>query len=770
MRRVIAAALLAASCGAPATAPLSPSADAIVDEAAGTHIVFLPRATDGRVWLSLWIDAGARDADPPQLATVAAWAAVGGEPIDARVLPDGIELSRPCTRDELDACLRSLAGAIRTRAPSEAALEAAVRRLADARRSAATDEGRRADALAMEALLGASVDPLGSAADDARVDRSRVRAFLSAHGGAGRLLLVAVGDVDAAALRRGVVAAFEDLPRVGARRAERTTPSEHGVRVAVGDEAMIAAAMLRPSVSDAERAARRLVARVDADLPGGRASAEVFPLRGGGAIIARVRGIGDEHARVLLDHVAELAEEPAQASTDPPPPEDGPRALARWIGARWASRQEQPARAGIGVGAIVAGGRGDRVGEDDPDAMVREAATRTLTAVLREVTAPITIEGIDAEGGDARAEGVALRARRLPGATRLSAVVLFEGGASEDPPDAHGVTALLAGIASAACEGIAQRELGQTLGSLGIEATTMLGPDSWGLRVEGPSDRWREVAFLAPRCAAVPDLSPSLVEESRALALARASQPRHAARALAGALLAPASPGRVAPSGSTSALAGVSVRVLTRARSVRVGRARATIAIAGDVPMDEAARVLARGAARWPEGQSAEPGPWLASSERLSSAHANGHEAVVAWAIDAPNGEAAARVFARTAARALSEEPGLRELWHDAGAAGGRVWALVALGAAPEALDALPAHVARALRAVGHAWPSVAEAAIAEAAEQRAWAHSSPRGAAVTLATRPPDALRPSEARRIVETLAQSSPHFVILRPQPGRH
>ncbi len=125
------AALLALACGTPPAPLTAPSADAIVDEAGGAQIVFLPRATDGRLWLSLWIDAGARDADPPQLATVAAWTAARGASLEARVLPDGIEVSRPCARDELEECVRSLGEVVRARAPDDEVLAEAMRRLTE---------------------------------------------------------------------------------------------------------------------------------------------------------------------------------------------------------------------------------------------------------------------------------------------------------------------------------------------------------------------------------------------------------------------------------------------------------------------------------------------------------------------------------------------------------------------------------------------------------------------------------------------------------------
>ncbi|MCZ7683333.1 MAG: hypothetical protein M5U28_32915 [Sandaracinaceae bacterium] len=336
------------------------------------------------------------------------------------MLPDAIELSRPCTGSELDECLRSLASAVRAREPSEPALRAALSRLASARRRAAADEPRRADALALEALLlGAGVDPLGAAEDDARVDARRVGGFLGAHAGAGRVLLVAVGDVEASALRRDVLAASAPVPRALAERAVR--PRER--RGACASRSAARTRSPRPCsgrASATRRASRGGWWRASTRIPGGQASAEAFPLRGGAAVIARVRSPADSGARVLLDHLAELAEEPGDAA-ELAPPREGPRALARWIGAGWAARQEPPTQGSIGVGVLVAGGRGDRVREEDPDRALREAAERAVGAALREASAPVAMEGIDEAGGEASALGASIRAARLAGAARLSA-------------------------------------------------------------------------------------------------------------------------------------------------------------------------------------------------------------------------------------------------------------------------------------------------------------------------------------------------------------
>lgn len=761
MRAPLFALALLAACGAPArVGPMR--MDTIVDRAGGAELVVLPRATRGRVWLSLWIDAGSRDAEPPQVATVAAWIAAGDE-LSAEVLPDGIELTLACGREQLDACLRSLRSAAAARAPEASMVHAARQRLVDTRRRAHADEARRADALAMQALLGRSVDPLGDAEGDARISESAVAAFLEEHVGAGRLLLVAVGDVDPADLRERVAIVFGDLPEARAPRGTRSPPEARSVRAEVGERGLIAAATLRPSVHDALQQARAVVARVDADRGEARPSADVFPLRGGAALIARSHGDGS----ALLDHLGELAGAPPVEGEDPAPPAEGPRALARWIGARWVAAQEASLSGGLGVGAIIAGGRGDRLDERDPDRAAREGVRRALEARLVERSLG---EGtIDEEHAELTVRGARLSARRLAGASRVSAVVLFEGGSADDAAATHGTTALLAEVAGAGCELVALRELGDTPAALGVRIEPILRPSEWGVAVDGPARRWREVAFLATRCASVPYLEPSLVDRAREAIVALVERPRESARAVAAHAIAPSAPGRIAPLGRTDALSRVGARELRRAREVRVASSRARIAIAGDVPIEGAARVLARGASRWPEGSPREADPWADPSARLSSAHhpEGRHEALIAWVVDAPEGASVASgAFTRAAMEALAAEPGLSARWSEAGASDGRAWALCALSAAPDALDRLPAHVARALSTV--AWDDVAGAALREADEQRAWAQSSPRGVAAALASDAPEPPSREETQRMLTSLAESRPFFVILRPQPG--
>ncbi|MCZ7683335.1 MAG: hypothetical protein M5U28_32925 [Sandaracinaceae bacterium] len=62
----------------------------------------------------------------------------------------------------------------------------------------------------------------------------------------------------------------------------------------------------------------------------------------------------------------------------------------------------------------------------------------------------------------------------------------------------------------------------------------------------------------------------------------------------------------------------------------------------------------------------------------------------------------------------------------------------------------------------------MAVSAAAEAADRRAWARSTPRGAAAELAS-PGGRPTADQVREVALRLAESPPYFVVLRPQPGR-
>jgi len=744
-RAIIAAGLALAACGgAPPPAPRAPSAEGVQDEAAGVQLRVVRRPTEGRIWLSLWIDAGARDATPAEAAPLAAWVAAGD--LDARVLADGIELSTPCTRDALESCLDRLAGALATREVDPEALADARRRLESARRASAA-AGRRADALALEALTGGPVDPLASGET---ASEAEVASFLAGSFGRGRALLIAIGDVAPEALRDGVEARFAGVPLATEPRAARAAAPRRAVRVEVGDAHAAAVATWGASPGEAASLGARWVARL-----GGDASADVFPLREGAALL--VRSAGPDAAERLVRTGALLTEE--RAAEADVAPADGPRALARWIGAAWIGGDDA-ARGGLGLGVVVDGGRGDDLDAEDPDRALADRRRAGAEALLEASAGAPALEGERGEdAADVRTEqGVRIAARRLPDAARVAIAVRFDGGPARETPPVHGVSAISARAAALGCPEVAAAELGESVLAMGARVSPLLDAEGWGILVEGPSARWASLAHLATRCAA---RSPgaSAIEAARAAAIADAR--RRPLATEAAVALAPRAPGRVHPAGDVASLGALDPADLSRWRRTQVVAARARVGFAGAIPAGRAAEHLARLTRDWPLGTAREALPWDAAPEALTArARPEGPMAVVMWSAPG-DAAAAARGFADAAARSLAAEPGIEVAWQAGGASDGRAWATVALRAEPDALDALPAHTARAVRTIAHGWDAIADAAAAEERERRAWEAAGPRSLAASLSRPAPR----GDARATVRGLGGATPAFLVARP-----
>lgn len=765
MRRALPSVALAllvlAGCGPhrPETEEPSISQERI-DEAGGVRVLALPRPTEGRLWLSLWVDAGSRAADPPQLATVAAWTLAPGG--GGRALADGIELTAACDRDSLGAQLDRWAERLSSREVPAPSVEAALERLRRIRRARASDATRRADALALAALSGGPVDPLGAAEDDARIDPARLRRFLEAHVGSGRVLLVAVGDVEPDELRAEASRAFAGLPAAGERRPSRPLRAEQTLRVEVGDASRVSLATSHPGVSDAARFAGRLLSRISAEPRAPRPSAEAFPLGGRGVALVRLETAEPARVRALVGRAAELLEEePGEAP--PVAPEGDARALAAWYGARWVGGRDEDGRErALALGVVVDGGRGDSTELDaDPDAELRRQAEERLGEVLRAARRGPALEGsVDDDRGEVTlANGAVLRGRRERALRRTSVAVLFAGGATEEPASAHGATALLAHLLADRCDAIAQRELGVGLEAIGARARPVLRADAWGLVLEGPAERAPALAALAPRCAG--DVPPAAAfEGARSEAVARADAPLASlARALS-----PDAPGRVAPLGSPATLGRLAPERLRRWASALLRGPRARLAIVGPSPVPPLLRRAARVVSGWPRGGAVERAAWdPPSGVAAGDLREAGARAWIAWTAEASAAERdAGPVVAELLTRGLRRAPGLRVLRSASGHVAGRAWAAVEVACAPAALDGLRARVERAAREDPG---SIARDRVARRRASRRWAAATPDALAVREALPAPRADDPREAAR---RLAAGAPLFLISRPRPG--
>jgi len=752
------------------TTPRNASAGLSISTVSGARVVALRRSTPGVVQLSLWIDAGSRDASPPQLAAVAAWQAAeqSGEGATGHALPDSTSIDLTCESVSIDACVRRLIRGLSTRQVD--GLETTMAELRRRRRLAATDESRQADSLALRALLGVAAsgfNPLGADEDDPRVTPDAVQRFLADHYGASRALIVAVGDVDAAALGEAVGEALEDCPPARAARGPRGLPviREPIVEVEVGEGNTVSVATAAADLTTAAGLAAELHRGDGHEVSEMPLSVHAFEVRGGALLLARLSGADPADAtRDLVRHLARVrAEGVAPFPLDLP---EAPAEAAQRLGQAFGGGRGNPPRPVAAVGAVIAGGRGDAAANADPDAALRTRWAEILgTARAAGVSAatPHVVGDLGSLRASARTEnGARIEVMRRVGDPRVAVAVRFRGGASGDPAELHGRTALLATLAVTACAGLGRGGLEARLDALGAELTPTVGSSGWGLVVSAPRIRWREALSIAVACALGPDTSPEQIERARGRHLDRLDE--HPPAPWAGRALFPLAPGLVAPLGDSRAVRRLPTDAVARAaQESRVG-ARLTVAVVGDVPVREAVDRVARRIASLPRGEGP-PGPQLGEPiADLGTEEWAGPapRVVVAWrAADSgllvPAGAAA---FASTVGARLSRHGALRLVWAGGGAGPWGAWAAVALDVTEEALDQVPDQVAAALG--DGLFDAVIQMVRAEARER---ALSQARGAVAAERLAAGDDLRDERAAaRTARLLARSGAHFIVGR------
>ena len=781
--------LLACGGGSPAL-PHNPAVglDLVRRSGTGPSVAVLPRPSGELVRVALWLDAGSRDAQPAQVATVAAWLAAeeAGASVRAHVEPEGTELALWCPRDGLDRCLQSLRRGLALRAPSGARVEAAKARLSAARRRAeVADAARGADRLALQALYGeaaAGLEPLGDAGSDGAVSPAQVRAFLADHFGPNRALLVAIGELEEPVVLRQVAQAFASAPRARSSRvATRPGPGAGGVRAGVDAEAGLAIALAGPDLNTVSRASAALRARFAREGSGEQAvRGQALRLRGHALALLRVVDVDPERAAQLVAHELEqLRSEGLPAASAEPMP-DGPQALARRLGARWAAHGAMNDAGGVsaGVGVQVAGGRADRLTQSDPDAETRKRTEEALTAAWQQgrgEAAPDTETSQRAGTLSATLEnGARIEVHAQPG-ERMAVAVRFGLGAGADPPGLHGRAALLASTAATACAGLSREPLHARLRELGAELEPLVRADGWGLVLTAPVAHWQDALALATDCALSPALERKPLSAARLGLMARlgAIGGSGELRAEVAALVAPAVPGQLAPWGHPAHQASVSladIRELWRASRSGQGL---VVGVAGPLPADEALRWIARRLASLPAQASApktaEP-PRARASERPHDARAELAQPTLGlalWQADLRGaGPEGAQAFAALMRAALGRIPGASAAWHEGGAWQGIAWAAVAVTAPPERLPL----VADTLRTLARAVPSerlthAADAAVTLAREQAAErAATAAASAAALSASTPSAAPDAAAARELARRLAAAEPRFVPLR------
>jgi predicted Zn-dependent peptidase len=755
----------------------------------GPSVAVLPRPSGQLVRLALWLDAGSRDAHPAQVATLAAWLAAeaAGPNVRAHVEPEGSELALWCAREQVASCLAALRRGLGLRAPSPARFDAArVRLIASRRQADAGDPARGADRLALQALYGdaaAGLSPLGSARDDAAASGAQVRAFLADHYGPSRALLVAVGELEERVLLGQVVQAFAGMPAARTRRSVRPGPGIGGARAGVDGEAAITVALSASDLTAVHAAATALRARLAREgMPAFAGPAHAVRLRGHALALLRVRAGEPESAARAIAHELERLRREGLPEAAPEPTSEAPSAIARRLGSRWAAHgaPSNASALSAGLGVQVAGGRADRLAQSDPDAATRERANDALATAWqqgRAQAAPDPDTSLDNGTLSATLDNAArIELRAQPG-ERLAVAVRFGTGAAADPPALHGRAALLALAATTACAGLSREQLAARVHELGVELEPHVDADGWGLVLTAPAASWQPALELALDCALSPALERKSLSAGRLRLMARLG-PTGGTGELRGevaSLVAPATPGQLAPWGHPAHQASVSladVRELWRAS--RQGRGL-VVGVAGPVPGEQALGWIARRLAALPEQAAVAPAKPVDAARTRASVRPHDARAELAqptlalalWQVDLQRaGPEGAHAFAALMRAALAQIPGVTASWHEGGAALGAGWAAVAVTAPPERLPV----VAEMLRTLGRALPAERIARAADAAFTLAREHDAERAgttaasaAALTAAT-PPAKGDATSARELAKRLAASEARFIPIR------
>jgi hypothetical protein len=281
--------------------------------------------------------------------------------------------------------------------------------------------------------------------------------------------------------------------------------------------------------------------------------------------------------------------------------------------------------------------------------------------------------------------------------------------------------------------------------------------EGWGLELEGGV----EILDRVLRCAlAEPGPHDLALAQQRVRSMAR----RRPERAWAARLIAPSSPGLVAPDGSDEGAASV-VRAEAFLREAR-GGARITVAIVGDAEADAIAHRAARALGSVPSGGAVDDRSVAPADVQVrGEAHTGARpRVVIAWsartapsALERATAATAARAFAAGRAEALRAQ-GLDLVTFDGGAGAGLAWAFVSVDVDESALPGLPGLVARTRRS---------ETDVAAMSRALRWATGDARRAAGRLA-RQGSLDPPLPDADVVRALSEADAAFAVGREEPG--
>jgi predicted Zn-dependent peptidase len=729
-RALVFAAMLAA-CGASPSPHRTPTmhVDATESDVSGVTLITRERGGSGHVVAGLFVRVRA---DPPALATAAALVLEerSAGRLVARATADGATLRTTAETTELDRVLTSLAEALSARDASPAEVARALARIRARRAGRASDDRARAARLAVGAMFGSELDALGSAGDDDRLTSERVSELLQSSFGAERALVTVVGDASAQAVEEGVARAFRDAPHVAVAETSGAN-LVRDARAEVSDGDVVAVARPVPDLAAAVRAGA-WIAWADPSV-----DVSTFSLRGVPMLVAVRDGNADD-ARALIVRVRR-ATVFAETASPRVAPDVEHELLA--LGDAWLARGDAPRGDGLGVGLVLAG---TASGADDDDA--RAAATRAqVLPSLDEPPPERSGPASDATADERLASGARILVRRVSGGT-LAVAVAFEGGAILDPPGEHGRAALLANVLGHSCEPDAD--------------VTWVDARSIGLVLSGESGTLERTLARAIDCVRRAAGEAARADGPRAEAIAALDDSTRA-HAWAASAIAPATPGLVAPSGSTAGIAAASG--LDAALDHILVASRATIVVIGDVDPARAVEIADALGSEIAPARGAWPAPPIGAAASSDVFVADPvvavPEVIVTLRFDGGESPAAARATARSLAAALIADGGAVHFWFG-DAALGSSFVAVGVRGGDAYLDGLPARLAPRLAALD-ASAGVADAVTIEA---RARALASPIELARSLAS---DA-EPSDALMVVSGLVHATPRYVMLRPSAG--
>jgi len=780
---------LAACSGATLTPP--PSSLGLVRDGrgAGPDIAHIAQPAGDSLQLALWLDAGARDAQPPQVATLAAWLAAeaAGGNVQAQVFPDGIELTAPCRKRELAACLGRLQRGLSMRRPELARFAAARDRLIAARRAAqGADAARDGDRLALQALYGAEhaagLFPLGDATDDAQATAERTAEFFARHFGPERALVVAVGELDGDALAEATARAFARSRRAThARASHRGLPeAEDGVTVDVADVTAISLALAAPSTARAHAAAAALKARLEREPLGlpGPVRGHVFEVRGGALALLRVPSRDPQDVVHAAAHEIErLRHEGLPAAIPARSAAHLPLSQARRLGLRWIVQGAPGSEGGLalGAGVLVAGGRADAIAKQHPDAALRERSDEQLQAAFAAGVAhanpPLDGDVADDAASVTLDNGARVEIRQRAG-EQVAIAVRFARGAGDDPPTLHGRTALLATLTATACAGLSAEQLSTRLHELGADLQSRVDARSWGITLTAPSASWQAALVLALDCALHPALERRHLSSAR-LRLSERLGPEGGPGELHAAVaeqLWPSAPGALAPWGSPARQASVSLAAVRELWLQSRRGPAVSVGVVGAVPAEVAASWAARRVAQLAAKATVDAAPQPPTPVQNRVTIDQPTLGLALWRVQSVDSDpAGAQAFAAIMRAALAQVPGVAAVWHGGGVAGDGGWAAVGLSGAPEPLAGAASALREAARVVSaETLTRAADQAFGLAERTRAAAASDPTLAAEALARA---ALQPAQesnslerARALAASLARAEPQWLPLR------